>query len=262
MLKFDAQTLKVLEDAYQGRDIRQRRKIGFDALDPKPGDTILDLGCGNGLLTLDLARAVGPDGGVTGLDPSPDMLQAAATRCESQDRVTLIDGDANHLPFDADRFDKIVSLQVFEYFSDLARPLDEALRVLRPGGKLVIADMHWDSLIWHSDNPDRMNRMIAAYDQHLAHRSVPAVLPAMMRDRGMADVTLTQHTFSDIDLRPDGLANMTLHLMCQYARQNDLVPADVIDACAAEQQELAQSGRFFFSITHFACSATQPPKRG
>lgn len=77
MLKFDEDTARLLEDAYQGADVSRRRRAAFDALMPAPGEQLLDLGCGNGLLTLELARAVGPAGHVTGLDASPQMLEAA-----------------------------------------------------------------------------------------------------------------------------------------------------------------------------------------
>ena len=70
MLKFDAETTKILDDAYQGADITRRRQASFDALTPIPGETIIDIGCGNGLLTGELARAVGPKGRVIGIDPS------------------------------------------------------------------------------------------------------------------------------------------------------------------------------------------------
>lgn len=80
MLQFDEDTARILEDAYKGADITRRRRASFDALAPAPGEHLLDLGCGNGLLTLDLSRAVGDTGHVLGLDPSPDMLDLARAR--------------------------------------------------------------------------------------------------------------------------------------------------------------------------------------
>ncbi len=258
MLKFGAQTVKILKHAYLGNDVRTRRRASFNALDPKPGERILDLGCGNGLLTEDLARAVGPLGRVVGLDPSPDMLSAARDRLAGSEIAELVEGDAAALPFDPDSFDKLVSLQVFEYFPDLAKPLDEVERVLRPGGRLVVGDMHWDSLVWYSQDPERMQAMIAAWDGHLARREVPQSLPALLRQRQYRDVTLTPLTICDIDLRPDGLANMMLHLMPAFARQNGLLPETVIEAWTEEQKALARDGKFFFSLSHYVCRATRP----
>jgi len=57
MLKFDEDTARLLEIAYQGGDVSRRRRIAFDALNLSEGDTVVDIGCGNGLLTEEIARA-------------------------------------------------------------------------------------------------------------------------------------------------------------------------------------------------------------
>ena len=64
MLEFDTETRKILDVAYAGADVVRRRMENFRALDAKPGETILDLGCGTGPLTLEIARTVGGDGRV------------------------------------------------------------------------------------------------------------------------------------------------------------------------------------------------------
>ena len=78
MLKFDAETAALLNAAYRGADFVERRQANLDALKPRTGDHITDIGCGNGLLAADVARAVGESGVVTGVDPSPDMRRLAA----------------------------------------------------------------------------------------------------------------------------------------------------------------------------------------
>ena len=95
MLRFDHGTARLLDDAYQGADIRRRRRVSFDLLDPQGGDRVLDLGCGNGLLTMELSRRVGDTGHVFGIDPSPDMLASAHQNCDIRTNVTLIEGMAD-----------------------------------------------------------------------------------------------------------------------------------------------------------------------
>ena len=73
MLQFDAETAKLLDDGYQGSDIAQRRLANLAALAPERDNVIADIGAGTGLLTLDLARAVGETGQVIAIDPSPEM---------------------------------------------------------------------------------------------------------------------------------------------------------------------------------------------
>ncbi|MGR3723066.1 methyltransferase domain-containing protein [Abyssibius alkaniclasticus] len=98
MLEFDEATARQLEIAYQGADIVQRRRASFDAIDAQPDETIVDIGCGNGLLTAELARAVGPAGKIIGVDPSHAMRSAATLRCQNMPWVALHDGLASALP--------------------------------------------------------------------------------------------------------------------------------------------------------------------
>ncbi|NVK13579.1 MAG: methyltransferase domain-containing protein [Rhodobacteraceae bacterium] len=255
MLQFDEDTTRVLEDGYQGGDITRRRRASFDALAPLPGDRILDLGCGNGLLTLELARAVGPQGHVTGLDASPDMLAAARQRLQGRANTTLTESDAATLPFEAESFDKAVSVQVFEYITSRRPVLRAVHRVLQPNGRLVVGDIHFDTFAWHSDNRARMQRFLDIWDNHLADRTVPARLPEELRDSGFEMVSMRPVTICDTDLRPDGLAAVMIRLIRAFAVQTGATDEDDAAAWAQEQEELAAEGRFFFSLTHFVCTA-------
>ncbi len=258
MLEFDARTTELLNIAYSGADITRRRQASFDALQPAPGDVIADIGCGNGLLTAELARAVGPDGGVLGIDISEDMMTAAKARCSDFPQVTFLNGSAESLPLDDASVDKAVSVQVFEYLSNITTAVAEAARVLRPGGRLVIGDIHFDSWLWHSDNPERMQRMMAAWDKHLVERCVPALLPPMFRDAGLVYERTTSETILDTVLKPDGLANMMMILIRAYVVGNDLIPEAEAQAWFDEQEQMARDGRFFFSLTHFVTVGRKP----
>ncbi|NSY38379.1 methyltransferase domain-containing protein [Leisingera sp. ANG59] len=255
MLQFDEETTRVLEDAYQGADICRRRRANFDALAPQPGERILDLGCGNGLLTLELARAVGPAGHVAGLDASPDMLAAARQRLEGRANTTLTESDAASLPFEPESFNKAVSVQVFEYITSRRPALRALHRVLQPDGRLVIGDIHWDTLAWNSDNAARMQRLLDIWDAHTAERAIPARLPEELRACGFAVEALQPLTICDTSLRPDGLAAMMIRLIRAYAVESGATDTDDAAAWAQEQEELAAEGRFFFSLTHFVCTA-------
>lgn len=255
MLEFDAQTTRLLEIVYQGADITRRRQASFDALQPIAGDTIADIGCGNGLLSLELARAVGPGGKIFGIDPSNDMRKPAMERCGGYEWVEIMTGTANELPLADATADKAVSVQVFEYLEDVPGAIAEANRVLKPGGRLVIGDIHLDSLVWFSDNTDRMNRMIASWNHHFTDRGVSAILPALMREAGFVIEDVQPFTICDYTLKPDGLATMMMQLMARYATQNNHVPEQETQAWLNEQKSLAEQGRFFYAVTHFVVSA-------
>ena len=258
MLQFDTATRRILDVAYAGTDVVRRRLETFHALDPRPGEAILDLGCGTGLLTAEIARTVGDRGYVLGVDPSPDMRAGAEKQCREFATIAIADGTATNIPAEDSAFDKLVSLNVFEYLDDIPAALSEARRTLRPGGRLVISDWHWDCFAWHSDHPERMKAMQVAWDRHLTERCTPALLPKLMTEAGFVFSESRAVPFTDTCLRADGLANMMLHLMTAYAKQNDLLPKDEVDAWKAEQETLATQGRFFFSMTHFVTVAHLP----
>jgi len=255
MLEFDAETTRLLDIAYQGGDLTRRRQASFDALKPSPGDTILDIGCGNGLLTAELARTVGPTGRIIGIDPSQDMLTAAKERCCDYDCVAFVDGVANQLPIEDGIADKAVSMQVFEYIEDVEGALADALRCLKTGGRLVVSDLHFGSLIWFSDDPDRMSKMLSSWDKHFVSGVLPAQLPGLLKAKGHLVETVVPVTLNDHELKPDGLAIMMMHLMKRYAVANQHLSEEVALDWFEEQEKLAREGRFFFSVTQFVVVA-------
>jgi ubiquinone/menaquinone biosynthesis C-methylase UbiE len=107
---------------------------------------------------------------VHGVDPSESTLATAAHRRAGEHAapVSFGTGDALALPFPDDSFDAVTTTQVYEYVADMPAALAEARRVLRTGGRLLILDTDWDSLVWHSSDPARMRRILTAWDEHLA----------------------------------------------------------------------------------------------
>ena len=255
MLEFDTEITRILNNAYEGADLTRRRQASFDALKPSPGDTIIDIGCGNGLLTVELARAVGPTGKIIGVDPSEDMLKAGRDRCQDHENVEFAEGFASKLPVSDGAADKAVSVQVFEYIEDVDSALDDAVRCLKPGGRLVISDLHFGSFIWHSDNPERMSKLVSSWDKHFVSGTLPDRLPGILKAKGHEVEGVTPFTLTDHELKPDGIAIMMMHLMKQYAIDNAHVEEAEAQAWFDEQQTLSDEGRFFFSITQFVVVA-------
>src|SRR5262245_1411601 len=107
------------------------------------GERVLDLGSGAGTDSLVAAQMVGEAGGVTGIDMTPEMLakaRAAATEMGATN-VEFVEGEVERLPFADASFDVVISNGVIDLIPDKDAVFSEIVRVLRPGGRLQIADV-------------------------------------------------------------------------------------------------------------------------
>ncbi|AKX93945.1 demethylrebeccamycin-D-glucose O-methyltransferase [Moorella thermoacetica] len=113
-------------------------------LDPHAGEHILDVGCGTGNFSLELARRGVK---VTGIDISDPMLAKARKKAADAGlAIEFLHADAMNLPFGDNTFDKIVSVTALEFAPDLKAVLEESYRVLKPGGRMVIGLIGGNSL--------------------------------------------------------------------------------------------------------------------
>lgn len=115
------------------------QQLLFDLLGPVAGKTLLDVGCGDGVLALELARRGAI---VTGLDANPAMISAARRGAESWAMpLVLVGGRAEELPFEDAIFDRVMAVTVLCFVRDAERAVAEMARVLKPGGWLVIGEL-------------------------------------------------------------------------------------------------------------------------
>jgi demethylmenaquinone methyltransferase / 2-methoxy-6-polyprenyl-1,4-benzoquinol methylase len=120
------------------------RKFAVRCAGLKPGGHGLDVCCGTGMLAIELARTTGPDGRITGLDFSGEMLAVAQKNIqgfECRDTIELVQGNAMKLPFADNTFDCVTVGWGLRNVPDIAIALQEMVRVVKSGGKVVSLDM-------------------------------------------------------------------------------------------------------------------------
>jgi arsenite methyltransferase len=108
-----------------------------------PGERVLDVGCGAGTDTLVAAQMVTPNGHVTGIDMTPEMLAKArgAAAEMTTANVEFVEGDVEQLPFADQSFDVVISNGVIDLIPDKDAVFSGLFRVLRPGGRIQLADV-------------------------------------------------------------------------------------------------------------------------
>jgi SAM-dependent methyltransferase len=171
------------------------------------GMSLLDLGCGPGTITADLARYVAP-GTVTGVDAEPDVVEQARQHAAGIDgiNITFETGDVYALRFEDATFDVVHAHQVLQHLTDPVAALTELRRVLRPGGVLAARDSDYGAFTWSPCDPllDRWVQLYLDITRRNGHqaRIGPALL-GMAHQAGFEDVTVTSSTwtFADAETR-------------------------------------------------------------
>ncbi|MEU0302109.1 methyltransferase domain-containing protein [Streptomyces sp. NPDC006175] len=120
----------------------------------RPGQAVLDVGCGPGTITADIASLVAP-GRVTAVDTSSEVLERAALNATERgvDNVEFTTADVHALDFPDDSFDVVHAHQVLQHVSDPVRALSEMRRVCRPGGIVAARDSDYAAMTWFPEVP-------------------------------------------------------------------------------------------------------------
>ena len=257
-LEFDEDAARQLEAVYFIGDAVRRRRIVRGALGAAPGERVLDVGCGPGFYCAELLEDVGPSGSVVGVDGSPAMLALAARRCAAHPNVELLEGDALNVPVEDASFDAALSVQVQEYVPDATAGVAELWRALRPGGRAVVFDADWATLSLQSDETGLTGRVLRAWDEHLAHRSLPRTLASRLRAAGFEDVEMTAHPFATAEFDADSYGPALTPFIGAFVAGRQGIREEEAEAWVAGQRELGERGEYYFAIIQFCFSARKP----
>jgi SAM-dependent methyltransferase len=181
-----------LEDRAQMPTYRAMFRTLIDVIAPRPGEAILEIGCGAGSLVRLLAARLGKANPITAADVNPFLLNEAQQLAESEGLAGVIEftkGNAEALPFDNDTFDCVYSVTVFEE-CEADRAIAEALRVVRPGGRvgLVVRALDMPQW-WNLTLPEAIVRKVEMPPHSIAPAGVAdRSLYRRMREAGFVDL--------------------------------------------------------------------------
>jgi ubiquinone/menaquinone biosynthesis C-methylase UbiE len=168
-----------------GRSFRQRT---VELAGIKPGDKVLDVGCGTGTLALIAKEAAGPDGDVHGIDAAPEMIEVANRNAQKAGlAVNFQPALIEDLPFAGDEFDVVLSSFMIHHLPDDLKQqgFAELYRVLKPGGKLLVVDF--------GKPTNLIARMVAAVfnasGEYIAS-NIKGMLPVMIQEASFQQVEL------------------------------------------------------------------------
>jgi SAM-dependent methyltransferase len=243
----------VLDAQEQLPSVQRLRDWSLSAIAPAAGDVAVDVGCGTGAEVRRLAGLVGPDGRAVGVEPHPGLRAVAAERSAGQ-RIELVDGDAAALPFPDGSVDVIRCERVFQHLPDPSGAAREIARVLRPGGRAVVIDSDWGSVVSRPGDPDVLRRYNEAMWQRMPNPFAGRDLRSQLQDAGLGidpDIGSTAVVFPDAFLANPVMLRINADLAVAegaITRAEADVLVDGFVAAAAE-------GEAFLAVTMFAVVA-------
>ena len=242
-------------DAFNAMEtVRAWKERSFGMLAVRPGSHLLDVGCGLGGDAIALAERVGADGRVIGVDNSAQLIVEAQQRIAASPLpVEFRVGDIYGLEFADASFDGCRADRVFQHLDRPADALNELIRVTKPGGRIVVGDPDWETLIFDAPQP-AVTRTILNFvcDSH-RNAWMGRQLYAQFQSAGLADVTVAADTLLFTEY---GLADLTVALGTRVRQAQDAEviteheAAEWLDSLAAA----AEAGRFFAAMTCFTVS--------
>lgn len=164
--------------------------------DPKPGERVLDVACGTGIVARTAAEQVGPTGRVAGIDISPNMLAVARDKADQEGlSIEWREESAETLPFADASFDLVLCQQGIQFVPDQLKAASEMNRVLDDGGRAVLSV--WESL----DRHPIYARLIEAEERHLGEAGPGGTQPFSFGDSDDLLGLLTHSGFREVEVK-------------------------------------------------------------
>ena len=219
----------------------------------RPGDRVLEVGCGSGVVVRDLAAMVGRRGSVVGVDSSRAVLAAARRLCRpaaARARIALRAGDGSRLPFAAARFDTALAITVILHVAHPITVVREMARVTRPGGRVGLQDQDFGMVAVTHPDPELTDRILDGVVRHIYEEPYSGRrLPGLLREAGLRDVRLLTDVFQDATLEP--WTKTFLERRAEYAVSFGLVDVATAQCWLDGFTATVAAGAFVFTMNYY-----------
>jgi SAM-dependent methyltransferase len=237
--------------------VRRLRATAIGLLDPRPGQRLLDAGCGTGEMTRELAALVGRAGGLVGVDPSSTMLGEAHRRTHAADGpVAFRLGDVTALDAGDGEFDGAHCERVLQHLGEPEAAMGELVRVTRSGGRVVVVDTDWGMHAIGGADPGLTARVIDCWAQAVPNGWSGRRLTTLLAQTGVRDATVSAETLIATDAQRATAEPITT--MAAFAVYAGALRTAEAETWLAQLADAGAAGEFFWAVTMFAAGGTRP----
>jgi len=228
------------------------RKLGI-----RPGASVLEIGCGNGVDAAILAGMTGPTGQVIGIDVSSTMLTSARARdCTGSPRPGYVLCDASNLAFSDETFDAVRADRVLQHTKDPSAVIREMARVTRAGGRIAVFEPDWETFVLSPGERDVTRSILNFWCDHIPSGWAGRSLYGAFRAAGLSEVSAEPMNLMINDL---SLAKkiFDLETTTSLAVRAGILCSGDAETWAHGQERADAAGQFFSSLTFYLVTGTK-----
>ena len=250
--RFDETTAQQLSMIYMTDDIREMQRQYRAWFDPQPGERMLDVGCGTGVNALAIAKLVMPGGKVIGIDNSEAMLKLAREKAAA-DNVEYRLMAAEQMDFPDSSFDGVVCTQVLGYLPDPVAAIRNLLRVVKPTGRVFIAETDWDTLSYSIPDKDLQRKVTQSFSDHHGDGWVGRRLYNWCQQAGAREIEMHPYVIHNAEYSVRKYGGPLSYVIRDYLLRSKKCSEAEVKRWLQLLSEAFDDRSYFFLLTRLVC---------